>query len=81
VIPTVRGSEAARETSDVDVDQQLLSELAGGDILPVVVLPDVPIPDVPHPRACPDGCVGDELTSPGVGEEGMVVAFRLRSGS
>jgi hypothetical protein len=40
---------------DVDVDQQLLIESAGGDSLP-----DVPLPDVTPPDARPDGLLGEE---------------------
>jgi len=63
-VPTVREAEAAANTSDVDVDQQLLIESAGGDSLPDVPPPDVPLPDVPlphvpHPAALPDGSVGE----------------------
>ena len=47
--PTLREAEAAGNTSDVDVEQQLLSESAGGDSIPEVPLPDVPLPDVPIP--------------------------------
>jgi hypothetical protein len=47
--PTVREAEAAGNTSDVDVEQQLLGESAGGDSLSDVPLPDVPLPDVPVP--------------------------------
>jgi hypothetical protein len=47
--PTLREAEAAGNTSDVDVEQQLLGESAGGDSLPDVPLPDVPLPDVPLP--------------------------------
>jgi len=54
-VPTQREAEAAGNTSDVDVDQQLLIELEGGDSLP-----DVPLPDVPLPEAHPDGLVGEE---------------------
>jgi hypothetical protein len=46
---TLRETEAARNTSDVNVEQQLLGEWAGGDSLPYVPLPDVPLPDVPLP--------------------------------
>jgi hypothetical protein len=69
-VPTQREGEAARNTSDVDVDQQLLIESAGGDSLPDIPLPDVSLPDIPlldvtlpdvHlPEACPDGSVGEE---------------------
>jgi len=47
--PTLREAEAAGNTSDVDVEQQLLSESAGGAGLPGSPLPDVPLPDVPLP--------------------------------
>jgi len=47
--PTLREAEAARNTSDVDVDQQLHCKSAGGDSLPDVSLPDVHLPDVPLP--------------------------------
>jgi hypothetical protein len=65
-MPTLQEAEAAGHTSDVDVNQQLLIELAGGDSLcniplpdvPLtaltladVLLPDVPLPDVPLPDA------------------------------
>jgi len=43
--PTLGAAEAAGNTSDVDVDQQLLSTSAGGDSLPNVPLPDVPLPE------------------------------------
>jgi hypothetical protein len=48
--PTLREAEAARTTSDVDVEQQLLGESGGGDSLPDVPLPDVPLRDVPLPH-------------------------------
>jgi hypothetical protein len=66
---------------DVDVDQQLLIESAGGDSLPNVPLSKVPLPNVPLPEAHADGSVGEESTSPRVAEEAMFVAFRLGSGS
>jgi hypothetical protein len=74
-VPTLRDVEEAGNTSDVDVDQQLLSESAGSDCLLKVPLsngaladvpvPDVPPPDVPVPVAPlsgvhPDGSVGEE---------------------
>ena len=51
--PTLRQDEAAGNTSNVEVEQQLLGEWAGGDglpngPLPYVPLPDIPLPDVPH---------------------------------
>jgi len=50
-VPTLREAETSRNTLDVDMDQQLISESAGGDSLPDVPLPDVPLPDVPLPDA------------------------------
>jgi hypothetical protein len=49
VAPTQREADAARITSDVDVEQQLLSKSAGGDSLPDVPFQSVPLPDVPLP--------------------------------
>jgi hypothetical protein len=45
--PTRQEAEAARNTSDFDVEQQILSQSAGGDSLPNVPLPGGPLPDVP----------------------------------
>ena len=59
-VPSLRQAEAAGNTSDVDVDQQLLGKSAGGDSLLNVPLPDVPLPDVHLPEARPDGSVGKE---------------------
>jgi len=39
----------------VDVEQQLLSELTGGDSLP-----DVPLRDIPLPEVNPDGSIGEK---------------------
>jgi len=80
--PTLREAEAAGNTSDVDVDQQLLGKSKGGDSLPDVLLPDVPLPDAPHPDVShpdvplpevrPDGSEGEEWTRPRVVEEACV---------
>jgi len=64
-MPTLREAEAARNTSDVDVDQQLLGKSAGAESLPDVPLPDIPLPDVllpnlPLPEARLDGLGGQE---------------------
>ena len=64
-VTTLREAEAAGNTSDVDVDPQLLVESAGGDSLLDVPLPDVPLLNVPLPdillaEARPDGSVGEE---------------------
>jgi hypothetical protein len=87
--PTLREAVAAGNTLDVDVEQQLLGQSAGGDSLPDVPLPDVPLldvplpdvplpdvplPDVPLPEAPPVGSAGEECTSPRV-------AVGLESGS
>ena len=90
-MPTLREAEAARNTSDVDVDQQLLGESAGGNSLPEIPLPDVPLPDVPFPDiplpdvhlcgVCLHGSVCEECSSPRVAEKAMVVGFGIGSGS
>jgi len=64
-VPTLREAEAARNTSDVYVDRQLLTESACGDSplddpLSAVLLPDDPLADVPHCEARPAGSVGEE---------------------
>ena len=46
-MPTLREADAAGNTSDVNVDQQLLIESADGDSLSDVPLPDDPLPEVP----------------------------------
>jgi hypothetical protein len=66
-VPTLRAAESARNTTDVDVDQQLCGISACGDSNPDVPRPDVPLSDV----------VGEEWTSPRIAEEAMVVAFGL----
>jgi len=68
--PALQDAEADGNSSDVDVEQQLLSESAGGDSLPDVphpdiALPDIPLPDVPLPNvllpeARQDVSVGEE---------------------
>jgi len=54
-VPTLQETEASGNTWDVDVAQQLLGGLAGGDSLP-----DISLPDVLHPEACPDRLVHEE---------------------
>jgi len=73
-VPTLQDAEAAGNTWDVDVDQQLLGESADGDSLPEVPLHDVPLPEAP-----PDGSVGEEWTSAHASQEAMLVASRLGS--
>ena len=80
--PTLRGAEAAGNTLDVAVEQQLIGKSAGGDCLPDVPLmdvphpdvslPHVPLPDVPLPEARRDGTVGEVLTRPHFAEEACV---------
>ena len=81
MVPCLREAEAARNTSDVDVDQQLLCESAGDDSLPDVHLPDVPLTSAPLPVARPNGSVGEEWTSLRVAEVAMVVGFWFGSSS
>jgi len=50
VVPSLQEAEAAGNTSDVDVDQQLLGKSAGGNSLP----------DVPLPEVRTDGSVGED---------------------
>ena len=63
-VPTLRETEATCDTLDVyvdvDVNQQVLIESAGGDSLPDIPLPYVPRPDVPLPKVCPNGLVGQK---------------------
>jgi hypothetical protein len=84
VVPTLLEAEVAGNISDVDVDQQQLIDSARGDSLPDIPLPaeplpDIPLPDVPLPGACPDGFVGERLTSPLVAHKAMVIKFGLGS--
>ena len=75
-MPTLREAEAAGNTLDVDVDQQLLGKSAGGDSLP-----DVRLAGAPLREARPDCSGGEESTSAPVAEEAMVVVLGLGSGS
>jgi hypothetical protein len=64
-LPTLREAEAAGNISNVNLEQQLLVESAGGDSLPdlhltVDSLQDVPVPDVPLPEVRPDGSAGEQ---------------------
>ena len=47
--PTLREAVAAGNTSDVDVDQQLLIESAGVNSLPDLPFTDISLPNVPLP--------------------------------
>jgi hypothetical protein len=89
--PTQREAEAAGNTSDVNLDQQLLIPSPGGDSLlefpfPNVSLADIPLPNVllsnvPLPEARPEGSVCKEQSSPRVAMNAVVVAFELGTGS
>jgi len=70
--PTLGEAKAIGNTSDVDVDQQLLSELASGNSFP-----DIPLTDIHLSKVYLDGSVSEEGTCPHVVEEEMVVAFGL----
>jgi len=85
-VPTLRVAVAAGNTSDMDVDRQLLIEWAGCNSLADIPLPDVPFPDValpnvPVPEVRPDGSVAKECTRDRVAEEEMFVAFCVGLGS
>jgi len=67
----LRRSEAAGNTSDANMDEQLLGELGGGDSLPNVSLS----------KERPDGWVGEESTCPRISEEAIVVVFSFGSDS
>jgi len=73
--PTRQEADAAGNTSDVDVDQQLLGESAGGDSLPDVPLQHVPFPHVPLPDVSlldvpvPDGPLTEARLDGSLGEE------------
>jgi hypothetical protein len=67
VVPTLQDADVARNSSDVDVDQQLLGSSGGGESLP----------HVPLPEAHRAGYAGKEFTRPRDAEEAMVVVFRL----
>jgi hypothetical protein len=54
-VPTVQEAQAAGNTSDVDVDQHPVGELACGEHLPQVY-----IPNAPFPVARPDASLGEE---------------------
>jgi len=75
-VPTLQEAVAARDTSDEDVDQQLVGELAGDESLP-----GVPLPNASLSEARPDGSVRVERTSPASVQEAKGVVFGLRSGS
>jgi hypothetical protein len=68
-VPSLGEHDAVGNTSDVDVDQQLVIKSAGG-----TSLPDVPLPEV-HP----DVTIGKKLTSPRIAKVGLVDAFGFAS--
>jgi hypothetical protein len=57
---SLQKAEAARNTLDVDVDQQLLGKSACGDNLPELPLPNVPLPNVPLPNVPLPDIVGEQ---------------------
>ena len=59
VVPKLHEAETTQNTSEVDEDQQLLSESAGGDCLPDGPLLDVPLPNIVLPGSALDGSVDD----------------------
>jgi hypothetical protein len=82
--PTLQDAKAAGNPSDIDVEQQLLGQSAGGDgphdgtlgdvlfpdvSVPNVPFPNPPLPDVHLPEARPDGSVGEESTHHCISEE------------
>jgi hypothetical protein len=83
---TLQHHEEARDTSEGDVVQQLLSEWSGGDCLPDChhqddplpddYLPDESLTDVNLPEVAPDILVREELTSP-CGAHEVCVHVRL----
>jgi len=81
VVPTQREAEAAWNTLDVDVDQQLLRKSAGGDSLPDVHRPNFPLPDFHLSEVGPNPSVGEVWTSSRIADEAMFVAFGLGSSS
>jgi len=58
-VPTLQEAEAAGNTLNVDINQQLLGESAGGDSLRDFTLPDVPLHDVPLPVLRPQGSLSE----------------------
>jgi len=75
-VPTLQEAEASRNNLEVDVDEQLLSKLPGGDSLT-----DVPLPNVPLTEAHPGSSERKQWTIARVREEAMVVAIGLGLGS
>jgi hypothetical protein len=71
-VPTFRDDEAAGNSSDVDVDQQLVGKLACGDSLPDVPLPDIPLPDVPLAHVPLPDVPLPNVRLPGVSLDGLV---------
>jgi hypothetical protein len=59
-VPSLREPVVSGNTSDVNVEQQLLGKSAGGNSLPAVPVPDIPLPNVPLPKAPMHSSVGPE---------------------
>jgi len=76
---TLREAEPAGNTSDVEVDQQLRCESAGGESLPDVPQPDLPLPVAPLRDPHLEGSVSEVWTSPRVVKQVMDVVLGLWS--
>jgi len=59
-VPSLQEAEEAGNTSDVDVDHQLLGISASGNSLPNVPLPDVALPNFNRPEVRPVCSVREE---------------------
>jgi hypothetical protein len=69
-VTTLGEAAAAVSTSDVDLDQQLVSESAGGDSLDEITHPNVPLPDDALSEEWPDGSVCKAFKRPRVADVG-----------
>ena len=77
---TLQEDEPARNLSDVDVDQQLLSKSVGGNSHPHDPHPETPARVVALPEAHSDGLISKKSTTPRVSET-IVVEFGFVLGS
>jgi hypothetical protein len=60
VVPQLGEAEDNRNTSDVDVDQQLLGEFTRGHNFPNVPPPEIPLSDVSRAEVRSDGSIVEE---------------------
>jgi hypothetical protein len=81
VVPTVHAAQFPRNTSVVDVTQDLLRESSGGDSLPDVAPPHIPHSEARLPEVHQDDSGGEESTSHCIEEEAIVVVLWFGSGS